>query len=264
MVQGLKDVKGKDENPLENVTLIQKVPTPMGRYMVTYASDSTEQRNNKVFFKVQFRDVDTATGKLREAFEVLPDAFMMKSGQGMQLSSNPGSKHYLDHDIFVYITSWLNPDNFQDTATFREHPVKQGDTVFYNSGYLVVEQLIAANKHDNAGLPVVDSAWMSDVSVFVKDGRKFTMQPALFVKDNSLSHKMDTLAQQSLILGLNRDASGQLMLAVKETDSVLRYITLKAYKFPWINVLWLGTLIMVGGFMVSLYRRYKVENARKA
>jgi cytochrome c-type biogenesis protein CcmF len=127
-----------------------------------------------------------------------------------------------------------------------------------------VEQLVAANKHDNAGLPVVDSAWMSDVSVFVKDGRKFTMQPALFVKDNILSHKMDTLAQQSLILGLNRNAAGQLVLAVRETDSVLRYITLKAYKFPWINVLWLGTLVMVAGFMLSLYRRYSVENRRKA
>jgi cytochrome c-type biogenesis protein CcmF len=264
LVQGLKDSKGKDENPLENVTLIQKVPTPMGRYMVTYADDSTEQRNNKVFFRIQFNDVDTTTHQLRESFEVMPDAFMMKSAQGMQLSSNPGSKHYLDHDVFVYITSWLNPDNLQDTATFREHAVKQGDTVFYNNGYMVVEQLIAANKHDNAGLPVVDSAWMSDISVFVKDGRKFSMQPALFVKDNVLSHKMDTLAQQSLVLGLNRDASGKLVLAVKETDSVLRYITLKAFRFPWINVLWLGTLVMVAGFMLSLYRRYVVENSRRA
>jgi cytochrome c-type biogenesis protein CcmF len=262
MVQGLKDVKGREENPLENVTLIHGVPTPMGKYTVTYRGDSTEKKNNKVFFKIDFSDVDTATGKVREQFEVTPDAFVMKSAQGTQLSSNPGSKHYLTRDVFVYITSWLNPDNIEDTASFREHPVKQGDTVFYTNGYMVVEQLVAANKHDNAGLPVVDSAWMSDVSVFVKDGRKFSMQPALFVKDNTLSHKLDTLAQQSLILGLNRDARGQLTLGVKESDAVLRYITLKAYKFPFINVLWLGTLVMVAGFMISLYRRYGLDRRK--
>jgi cytochrome c-type biogenesis protein CcmF len=262
MVQGLKDAKGREENPAENITLIQGVPTPMGRYMVTYAGDSTETKNNKVFFKVDFTDKDSITGKIREQFRVMPDAFMMKSQNGTQLSSNPGSKHYLSNDVFVYITSWLNPDSFKDTASFRMHPVKQGDTIFYSQGYVVIDQLVTANKNDNKGLPVVDSAWMSDVSIFVKDGRKFSMQPAFFIKDNVISHKMDTLAQMSLVLGLDRDASGKLQLGIKETDSVLRYITLKAYRFPFINLLWLGTIIMVIGFLFSLRQRYRRELRR--
>lgn len=60
---------------------------------------------------------------------------------------------------------------------------------------------------------------------------------------------------QSLIIKLERGASGDMELGVKESASVMRYITLKAYKFPYINVLWLGTIIMFIGFMMSVVYR---------
>jgi cytochrome c-type biogenesis protein CcmF len=37
----------------------------------------------------------------------------------------------------------------------------------------------------------------------------------------------------------------------------MRYITLKAYKFPYINVLWLGTIVMVIGFLMSMFYRVR-------
>ena len=67
--------------------------------------------------------------------------------------------------------------------------VKQGDTLFYSNGFMVVERMLAANKYDNKDLPVVDSAWLSEVKVFAKDGREFTIQPAFLVKDNQPSLK---------------------------------------------------------------------------
>jgi cytochrome c-type biogenesis protein CcmF len=46
-------------------------------------------------------------------------------------------------------------------------------------------------------------------------------------------------------------------LGVKESDAVMRYITLKAYKFPMINILWVGTIIMFLGFMLSVVYRVR-------
>ena len=60
------------------MTLIHGVPTPMGNYTVTYIGDSTEKKNNKVFFKLNFEQTDTATGKITESFQVTPNAFLMK------------------------------------------------------------------------------------------------------------------------------------------------------------------------------------------
>ena len=256
-IPGLKDAKGRNENPLENMTLIHGVPTPMGNYTVTYIGDSTEKKNNKVFFKLNFEQTDTATGKITESFQVTPNAFLMKGEEGTQLSSNPGSKHYLTRDIFVYITSWLNPDNIPDTATFRMNAVKQGDTLYYSNGFMVVERMLAANKNDNKDLPVVDSAWLSEVKVFAKDGREFNIQPAFLIKDNQPSVKTDTIMSQSLIITLQRNTAGVMEMGVKESGAIMRYITLKAYKFPYINVLWLGTIVMVIGFLMSMFYRVR-------
>ena len=160
-IPGLKDAKGRDENPLENITLIYNIPTPMGKYTVTYLGDSTETKNSKVYFKINFSKTDTLTSKEVENFNVTPNAFLMKSEGSTQLSSNPGSRHYLSNDIFVYITSWLNPDNVKDTASFRNIPINNGDTVYYSNGFVLVDKILTANKNDNADLPLVDSAIMS-------------------------------------------------------------------------------------------------------
>jgi cytochrome c-type biogenesis protein CcmF len=176
----------------------------------------------------------------------------------MNLSSNPGARHYLSNDIFVYITSWLNPDKVTDTASFRNYWVKKGDTVFYSNGFLTVNDIVMANKNDNKDLPVVDSAWLSDLMVVSKDGRSYPSQPAYFVKNSQPSVKTDTVFTQNLVLNINRVSGDKIELGLKESGAVMRYITLKAYKFPYINVLWLGTIIMVIGFLVSMVRRLKV------
>lgn len=257
-VAGLKDVKGKEENPLENVTLVHGVPTQMGKYTVTYVGDSAVKKNDRVYFKINFTEQDTAQGTVLESFDIYPNAFLVKGEEGMNLSSNPGARHYLTNDIFVYITSWLNPDKITDTSSFRNYWVKKGDTVFYSNGYLTVNDIVMANKNDNKDLPVVDSAWLSDLMVFSKDGRSYASQPAYFVKNSQPSVKMDTVFTQNLVLNINRVSGDKIELGVKESGAVMRYITMKAYKFPYINVLWLGTIIMVIGFLVSMFRRLKV------
>ncbi len=256
-VSGLKDAKGRDENPLENITLIYNVPTPMGKYIVTYSGDSTETKNNKVFFKINFTKADSLQDNNAESFDVTPNAFLMKSEEGTQLSSNPGAKHYLTNDIFVYITSWLNPDNIKDTAAFRNIPIAAGDTVFYSNGFVLVDKVLTANKTDNPELPLVDSAWLSELTVVSKEGIKTSITPAFFVKDGQQSFKTDTVMQQNLVVGLQRGTNGKVEVAIKESSAVMRYITLKAYRFPWINLLWLGTIIMFLGFMLSMYFKLK-------
>jgi len=255
-IPGLRDAKGRDENPLENMTLIYNVPTPMGKYMVTYLGDSSEPKNNKVYFKIDFSKTDTVKNTT-EHFMITPNAFMVKSEEGTQLSSNPGSKHYFSNDIFVYITSWLNPGNVKDTASFRNVSIKNGDTVYYSNGFVLVNKVLNANKNDNKDLPLVDSAWLSELTVMSKEGQATQVTPAFFVKDGQPTFKTDTVIQQNLILGLQRAGNGTVQLSIKESSSLMRYITLKAYKFPWINLLWLGTIIMVIGFMISMYFRMK-------
>jgi cytochrome c-type biogenesis protein CcmF len=106
-------------------------------------------------------------------------------------------------------------------------------------------------------LPVVDSAWLSELKVFSKDGRSYVSQPAYFVKDGQPSVKIDTVFTQNLVLNINAVRGQEIELGMKESNTVMRYITMKAYAFPYINLLWLGTITMFIGFMMSVYRRVR-------
>jgi len=65
----------------------------------------------------------------------------------------------------------------------------------------------------------------------------------------------DTVMAESLVLQLQKVQGNQAELGIKESNAVLKYITLKAYKFPFINLVWAGTLITVLGFFISAYHR---------
>jgi len=52
-------------------------------------------------------------------------------------------------------------------------------------------------------------------------------------------------------------AKGLLEIGVKESTAVLDFVTLKAYEFPYINVLWLGILVMVIGIVMSIVQRVR-------
>ncbi|MFM7223211.1 MAG: cytochrome c biogenesis protein CcsA [Bacteroidota bacterium] len=256
-VTGLKDAKGRDEDPLENVTLLKGVPVKMGKYVVTYYGDSTVERSDKVFFNIRFIEVDE-NDSIKDAFTIMPNAFLVKSENNSQLSSNPGSRHYVSEDIFVYITSWLNPDSIKDTTTTRFTAIQEGDTVFYSKGFVVINKMLQANKNDNKDLPMVDSAWVSEVTVESTEGYTYKQSPALMVKGGVAIPKNDTIMEQRLVLSMRKDpASGKVQLGIREPDAMVRYITLKAYRFPWINVLWIGTIVMVLGFMISVAFRIR-------
>jgi cytochrome c-type biogenesis protein CcmF len=44
-------------------------------------------------------------------------------------------------------------------------------------------------------------------------------------------------------------------IKVKQSDPDDDYIVLKALIFPYINVLWLGIIVMVFGFFISMWNR---------
>ena len=77
----------------------------------------------------------------------------------------------------------------------------------------------------------------------------------------------DTVMAQNLVLQFSQvkdQAKGLIEVGVRETSSVLDFVTLKAYEFPFINFLWLGVLVMVVGIVMSIVYRLKQLKLRPA
>ena len=52
-------------------------------------------------------------------------------------------------------------------------------------------------------------------------------------------------------------ATGKIELGIKEDQSIQSIITLKVYEFPYIGFLWIGIIIMVAGFVISIVHRVR-------
>lgn len=237
----------------ENLTLVKNIPMDMGKFWVTYKSDSAHPKKSLWYYDVHFKSKD---GK--EEFTLKPEAFVnYKGNEGLMAS--PDAKHYWDHDIYTYITSLRNPELGKDTVSFKPHEIAIGDTVFYGAGYMILENVKSRDSLPPELFAKGDAVFEATVKVFSKNNTSYTSIPKLaLVKGNTLSIA-DTVTAENLILQLSKVGGKKVELGVKETDSIMEYVTLKAYKFPFINVLWIGVGVMVIGFIVSMVRRNRLN-----
>ena len=53
--------------------------------------------------------------------------------------------------------------------------------------------------------------------------------------------------------------TGALDIGVKESSVLTDLLTLKVYQFPFITLLWIGVMIMVIGFVMSILYRNKLN-----
>lgn len=241
--------------PGENLTLVKGLPTTMGNYNVTYESDSMHPKKPLWYYKIHFKN---KTGN--EQFTLMPNAFVnYKGNQG--LMANPAARHYWDHDIFTYITSLPDPEKNKDTASFKPQNLKKGDTAFYSNGYYILEDVTTQSHIPAGGLAPDDKVFTATIKVFSKNNTSYTSKPFLIDKGGSLYPIQDTVTSENLIFQLNKTDDNSAELGVKESNSVLKYITLKAYKFPFINLLWAGVIIMVAGIIISIVRRVQLNRS---
>lgn len=247
--------KESKEKPGENLTLIKGIPTKMGDYMVTYDRDSTHPKKSLWYYHLKFEK----DGK--ESFALSPNAFVnYKGNQG--LMANPDAKHYLTHDIFTYITSLPDPSKVkEDTSTFRTEDLRPGDTAFYSRGFVILEDISSTKEVPGIEFGSGDSASVATVKILSKTSSIYTVKPTVINMKGGVYSKPDTVIQESLVLQLQKVEGGKVTLGLKESDSVMQYVTLKAYKFPFINVLWIGTILMVIGFFISM--AWRIQTNRK-
>jgi len=245
--------KDKKEDPAENITLFKRIPTDMGKYTVTYQSDSFNNAERKRFFEIDFKSKDGL-----ESFKLYPD--LIKNNKGMEgFAANPSSKHYFNKDVFVYISAF-EENNKTDTASYRPREVKVGDTVFYSNGFMVMNKVLVNPLELKDRINPGEQAIFLDINVFSKEGKIYPVRPGIAIAGNTARLISDTVAQQSMVVRFNKlldPKVGKMEIGVKESGAVASLITLKVYEFPWINILWFGVIIMTIGFFMSILNRLK-------
>ena len=237
----------------ENFTLIKDVKMDMGKYWVTYAGDSSHPKKSQKYFKILFTDKKT-----REDFTLKPNAFIdYKGNEG--LSANPDARHYWNYDVFAYITALSDPSKTKDTASFKNNVVAPGDTIFYTNGFITLDSVLVNPVNPRVVFLPGDTAIVAKLTINSADGKRLEAWPYFYLRENHLDFVPDTLNSQGLTVQLQKLVDKKFEIGVKESKSMQDFLTLKVYKFPFINLLWLGIVLMAVGFLISMVRRIQMN-----
>lgn len=259
MVNGINVPTGKDpmtkqqDDPRENLTLIRQVPTRMDKYEVTYLHDSSGHEKGRKFYFLQFEKKDTATKKVKESFTLQPDVYIMKDNN---MSSNPDTKSYFSKDIFTYISFAINEDKNIDTAQFKTFELAEGESRFYNNGYFILNSVVKNPVNNKYNFKSTDAALMADITFVSKDSMRYKAMPLIQVDDIGIVQVDDTVYAQNLFVkfigvGENR----KVKIGIKESETMIDFVTVKTFIFPFVNLVWLGLLVMAVGIMMSMIKR---------
>lgn len=199
------------------------------------------------YFEVEYRQPD---GKI---FTLYPRS---QVNQKMGLLSSPDIKRDVNRDLYTYVSSIPDPESEGSWSQPETHSVMMKDTFFVNDYVAILDNVVRTTQVDGTDLGPTDAAIKANIRVLDKD-REYTLSPAFVIKDRMVGRIPETSQELGLRIQLNEidPRTGQFTFQTNTTQR--DYIVMKAMEKPLINLLWLGTLVLVVGFSMSTVRRYR-------
>jgi cytochrome c-type biogenesis protein CcmF len=264
---GFGDEFAKNNNPRENIILYKNDPVKMDRYTVTYLGDSTSGVNT--YYKVNYKAFDDE-GKVKENFILYPNA--QQNAKMRQIIASPDTKHYLLHDVYTHVSSvpLKEEEHVHDEHTdhsedehYEEpvpHEVSIGDTVRFREGMIIVRGVNKNAEIENIALTKNDVAIGLQLDV-VTESSTYKSEPIFLIKGNAkvdFGKKVDEAGLKLRFTNIMPEKDKlELTVYQKPKQDKKDWIVMKAIMFPYINLFWGGTIIMVIGFILSIFRRQK-------
>ena len=251
---GIDPLTKKQDNAAENINLVRQLPTKMADYEVTYLNDSVGNETGRRFYHLLFQRKDAASKEVKETFTLSPDVYIMKNNN---MSSNPDTKNYLTHDVFTYVSYVLNPENKTDTGSFKIYEVAEGDTIFYSKGYMVYDKAIKNSESNKFNIKATGPSVIAEMAITANDSSRYKATPMIFVDSLGINQVDDTVYAQNLFVkfaGVNPQLN-KIKIGIKESESMIDFVTIKAYIFPYINLVWIGLIVMAIGLIMSMVKR---------
>lgn len=184
----------------------------------------------------------------------------------------PDTKHFLVKDIYTHIRYGdlaLKEVDSLGYQTSVSHEVSLGDTIKLSRAFLTVDSLIAFKELESLGITDTSAiALKALISINLAD-TSYKATPILAFSDAGVQSISDEIENLGIRIGfdeLNLE-TGKLAISTSLHDSVNPdFIVMQAIVFPMINILWIGSILMVlGTFMAirfRLRRQKSLENAK--
>lgn len=257
-----------DENAIktnkENILLAKGRPVRLANNTLEATYRASKDIAPNRYFEVAYKFFDEK-GQLKDSFVLQPNS---QNNPKMGLVNNPDTRHFLTRDIFTHITfeSGLEKVEEQNFDHFKTDTVGIGGVFVTEDG---TRQLTFKNINVIEATKDAKKLHLQAEIIVNSLGDTFIARPE-FISEDRIRIKESIINEAGIMVIMDRiiqDESDKKQMKFIVTTATRRpkidYIILKAIEFPYINLLWGGTVIMIFGFILSILQRFKEAKRRR-
>jgi cytochrome c-type biogenesis protein CcmF len=169
---------------------------------------------------------------------------------------SPDIRRTFNADMYTHVRTFPKPTSEEDWSEPMETKVAIGSTFFINDYVATLEKLEPLTEINGNPLDQNDVAVKAVINV-QGEYKDYTSEPIFIIKDREFIGRVDdhvndlafTISIQNILPNENA-----VVFVTRTTQK--DWIIMEAVKKPWINLLWIGTFLLVIGFVVAINRRY--------
>lgn len=280
--------EASEEFNRDNLLLFVNEPRSMAGYQIEYKGVRLEPRGKSGF--VNSNDVDFLDDPFlvvakkeivykgrklfnaRDTFEIYPEnryyEVRLTSSSGkehalfpriqdnpnMGIAASPDIKRDLSKDLYAHVVDL----NAEEPEWKEQEEIRVlANQEFYANDY--VTNLEKVERVFTVGSTTLDSADIA-VKAFIRvkgEYEEYTAEPIFIIRNRMIGRipaEIPDLGVQLTLMNIHPETN-QFSIGIKTRQK--DYIILKALEKPLINVLWIGTLLVLSGFTIAIVRRYK-------
>jgi cytochrome c-type biogenesis protein CcmF len=251
-------------NNKENILLAKGRPVSLANNTLEATYQKSKEIAPNKYFEVSYKFFDEK-GALKDSFVLQPNS---QNNPKMGLVNNPDTRHFLTRDIFTHITfeSGLEKVEEQNFDHFKTDTVGIGGIFVTEDGTRQLTfnniNVIEASK-DLKMLHLQAEIIVNSLGDTFIARPEFISEDRIRIKESIINEAGIMVIMDRIIQDENDERNMKFIVTTATRRPKIDYIILKAIEFPYINLLWGGTLIMIFGFTLSIFQRFKEAKRRR-
>jgi cytochrome c-type biogenesis protein CcmF len=217
------------------------------------AKDTIDIHGENTFFEIELRKGD-------KKYTLYPRAQINPEMGG--LLASPDIYRKASADLYTHVSSVMNPEDDHDWSELQEIKVKHGEEFYANDYVSTVESVERVAEVEGIAVRPEDVAIKANIKILGENG-EYTATPVFLIRDGLVGRipdEVNDLGVRLSLLNINPQ-TGEFTIGINTRQK--DWVVIKAIEKPLINVLWIGTLLLMVGFGIAMVRRFREFNLMK-
>lgn len=183
----------------------------------------------------------------------------------------PDTRHWLTSDLYTHMQYALLDDPEELSSEWKEpedHELAIGDTMLLSEYLVVLDTVLEVEDPTAIGLDSTDFAVTTQFHVYDQQMKKHLAEPlTIYDKAGNLKEHVftsDTLGLKFQMADFNPFNRKLTVTITEKNKPMTDFVVMQAIVFPFINILWIGCILMVLGTTIAIWQRIKRNRKLKA